>query len=636
MGSAKTACDSCEVKSPSEALYKKLSTGSSGALTATGFLLQFLNLAPQISTSLFVLAIAIGGIYVVRGAFNGLIKQRFLNIEFLVVIATIGALYLGEFGEGAAIVFFFSLAEAFEEFGIARSRKALERLVEKSPKQAVLLDGTEVAVASVTVGTVIAVKPGKMIPLDGKVITGQSAVNEASITGEPLPKEKATGDIVYAGTLNENGYLEIEVTKASQDSTLAKIVKLVEEAQASKTDAEEFIDRFAKFYTPSVAIIALGLFAIPTLVFGGEMAVWLERAITLLVIACPCALVIATPVTVTSALGGASHRGVLIRGGRFLEALGKVKAISFDKTGTLTEGEPRVSDVVAFEGFTEQQVLEDAAGIESYSSHPLSKAILAYAAEKNITPHAMDKYESVKGKGGKAVCTVCEDTEHLIGNLKMLDAHNVSTEEAISKTEQFEKEGKTVVLITEGHTAMGALAITDTIRAVSESVIARLRTYGVEPVMLTGDNQQSGTYVAGKVGITEVYGGLLPEQKVKKIEELKQRYGSVAMVGDGVNDAPSLAIADVGIAMGARGSDVAIETADIALMNDTLESVPETVRLGKRTLATIKINVFLAIASKAAFIVLVALGISNLGIAIAADTGVALLVTLNGLRMFKA
>jgi Cd2+/Zn2+-exporting ATPase len=248
----------------------------------------------------------------------------------------------------------------------------------------------------------------------------------------------------------------------------------------------------------------------------------------------------------------------------------------------------------------------------------------------------MDKYENVKGKGGKAVCTVCEDTEHLIGNLKMLDAHNVSTEEAISKTERFEKEGKTVVLITEGHTAMGALAITDTIRDVSESVIARLRTYGVEPVMLTGDNQQSGEYVAGRVGITEVYGGLLPEQKVKKIEELKQRYGSVAMVGDGVNDAPSLAIADVGIAMGAKGSDVAIETADIALMNDTLESVPETVRLGKRTLATVKVNVFLAIASKAAFIILVAAGISNLGIAIAADTGVVLLVTLNGLRMFKA
>ena len=633
---ASKSCDSCEVESPREDLYKKIATGISGAATAIGFSLQFLGLLPSFQTPLFLLAITVGGIYVVRGAWNGLTKKRFLNIDFLVVVAAIGALYLGEFGEGAAVVFFFSLAEAFEQYGIARSRKALENLVEKSPKLALLADGTEVPVASVTIGTVIAVKPGKLIPLDGKVLKGDSAVNEASITGEPLPQGKTAGDTVYAGTLNENGYLEIEVTKVSTESTLAKIVKLVEEAQDSKTGAEEFIDKFAKYYTPAVAFIALGLFAIPTLFFGGEVTVWLERAITLLVIACPCALVIATPVTVTAALGGASRKGVLIRGGRFLEELGRVKAISLDKTGTLTEGEPRVSDVVAFDGFTEQQVLEDVAGIESYSSHPLSKAILAYAAEKNVSPHAMDKYENVKGKGGKAVCRVCSDTEHLVGNLKMLDAHNVSTEEAIRKTEGFEKEGKTIVLVTEGHTAMGALAITDTIRKTSKEVITSLRKSGVEPVMLTGDNQRSGEYVAKEIGITEVYGGLLPEDKVEKIEELKKRYGSVAMVGDGVNDAPSLAAADVGIAMGARGSDVAIETADVALMNDTLESVPYVMKLGKRTLATVKFNVTVAIASKAAFICLVALGMSNLGIAIAADTGVAILVTLNGLRLFKA
>lgn len=630
------ACDSCATEPSSEGYWKKVATGAAGTATIAGFLLQFSGSLPLLQTPLFLFAIAAGGIFVVRGAWNGLVRQRFLNIEFLVVIATVGALYLGEFGEAAAIVFFFSLAEAFEEYGIARSRKALQNLVEKSPKQALLLNGTDVAVDTVSVGTMIAIKPGKLVPLDGKVVTGQSAVNEASITGEPLPKEKSAGDIVYAGTLNENGYLEVEVTKASSDSTLAKIVKLVEGAQESKTDAEEFIDKFAKYYTPGIAIFALALFAVPTVVFGSEVSVWLERAITLLVIACPCALVIATPVTVTSALGGASHRGVLIRGGRFLEALGKVKAVSFDKTGTLTEGEPRVSDVVAFDGYTERQVIEDAAGIESYSSHPLSRAILAYAAERNIEPHAMSKYENVKGKGGSAACLVCEDSEHLIGNLKMLDAHNVSTEEAVAKTRAFEKEGKTIVLVTEGHKAMGAIAVTDTIREASKLIIASVRKLGVEPVMLTGDNQHSGEYVAGKLGITEVHGNLLPEQKVQKIEELKARYGSVAMVGDGVNDAPSLAAADIGIAMGARGSDVAIETADIALMNDTLESVPDIIRLGKRTLSTVKVNVFLAIASKAAFILLVSVGISNLGIAIAADTGVAALVTLNGLRLFRS
>lgn len=584
---------------------------------------------------LFLSAIAVGGIFVVRGALRGLTRQRFLNIDFLVVIATIGALYLGEFGEAAAIVFFFSLAEAFEEYGIARSRKALEALVEKSPKFATLSDGSEVAVEKITVGTVIAVKPGKLIPLDGEVVKGQSAVNEASITGEPLPKEKTEGDTVYAGTLNENGYLEIRVTKESKNSTIAKIVGLVEEAQKSKTGAEEFIDRFAKYYTPGIAFLALAVFAVPVLFLEGEAALWLERAITLLVIACPCALVIATPVTVTAALGGASRRGVLIRGGRFLEMLGKIRAISFDKTGTLTQGEPRVAAVIAFNGFTEQQVLEDAAGIETYSSHPLSKAILAYATERGVTPHTMEKYENVKGKGGQAVCLVCDDTEHLIGNLKMLDTHNIDTSSVVEKTKKYEEQGMTIVLVTEGHTPMGALAITDTIRSESSAVIERLRALKVTPVMLTGDHQQSADYVAAQVGITEARGDLLPEDKVREMQSLKAKYGSVAMVGDGVNDAPSLAIADVGIAMGARGSDVAIETADVALMNDSLSTVPDMVRLGRRTLSTVKVNVFLAIASKVAFIVLTIFGISSLGIAIAADTGIALLVVLNGLRLFK-
>ncbi|CAN5691804.1 heavy metal translocating P-type ATPase [soil metagenome] len=630
-----SSCDTCEVKPITGPDWRKIGTGYSGIATMLGFLLSYTSLFPQIQIALFLSAIAVGGIFVVRGALRGLTRQRFLNIDFLVVIATIGALYLGEFGEAAAIVFFFSLAEAFEEYGIARSRKALEALVEKSPKFATLSDGSEVAVEKITVGTVIAVKPGKLIPLDGEVVKGQSAVNEASITGEPLPKEKTEGDTVYAGTLNENGYLEIRVTKESKNSTIAKIVGLVEEAQKSKTGAEEFIDRFAKYYTPGIAFLALAVFAVPVLFLEGEAALWLERAITLLVIACPCALVIATPVTVTAALGGASRKGVLIRGGRFLEMLGKIRAISFDKTGTLTQGEPRVVAVIAFNGFTEQQVLEDAAGIESYSSHPLSKAILAYATERGVTPHTMEKYENVKGKGGQAVCLVCDDTEHLIGNLKMLDTHNIDTSSVVEKTKEYEEQGMTIVLVTEGHTLMGALAITDTIRSESSAVIERLRAMKVTPVMLTGDHQQSANYVAAQVGITEARGDLLPEDKVREMQSLKAKYGSVAMVGDGVNDAPSLAIADVGIAMGARGSDVAIETADIALMNDSLSTVPDMVRLGRRTLSTVKVNVFLAIASKVAFIVLTIFGISSLGIAIAADTGIALLVVLNGLRLFK-
>lgn len=630
-----SSCDTCEVQSTTGPDWKKICTAYAGAATIVGFSFEFFNVFPEIQTGLFISAIVVGGIFVVRGAMRGLVRQRFLNIDFLVVIASIGALYLGELSEGAAIVFFFSLAEAFEEYGIARSRKALEALVEKSPKVATLADGRDLPVGDITVGSIVAIKPGALIPLDGEVVKGQSAVNEASITGEPLPKEKTEGDTVFAGTLNENGYLEIRVTKESKNSTIAKIVSLIEEAQKSKTVAEEFIDRFAKYYTPGVAFLAVAVFAVPVLFLGGSSALWLERAITLLVIACPCALVIATPVTITAALGGASRKGVLIRGGRFLEILGKVRAIAFDKTGTLTQGEPQIAAVIAFDGFTEEEVLEDAAGIETYSSHPLSKAIIAYAAERGITPHAMDKYESVKGKGGQAVCITCDNTEHLIGNLKMLDTHNISTAAAVAKTKPYEDQGMTIVLVTEGHTPMGALAITDTIRQESSSVIERLKGMGILPVMLTGDHQQSAGYVAQKIGITEAKGDLLPEDKVREVTALKEKYGRIAMVGDGVNDAPSLAIADAGIAMGARGSDVAIETADIALMNDNITTIPDMIRHGRRAVRTVKVNIFLAVASKVAFIVLTIFGISSLGIAIAADTGIAILVTLNGLRLFR-
>lgn len=628
--------DTCCTPSEKKGIdFKKICTVYAGIAVGLGYVLSWIGYSASITDPIFISAIAIGGIFVVRGAVRGLVRQRFLNIEFLVVIASIGALYLGEFGEGAAIVFFFALAEALEDYGVSRSRKALEALVEKSPKVATRTDGTEVAVDAVTVGTRIAVRPGQLIPLDGTVAKGQSAVNEASITGEPLPKEKLEGDSVYAGTLNENGFLEIEVTKVSTDSTISKIVALVEGAQKSKTTAEEFIDRFAKYYTPGVAILALLIFAVPTLAFGASAVVWLERAITLLVIACPCALVIATPVTVTSALGGASRRGVLIRGGRFLEALGKVRAISFDKTGTLTKGEPRVAEVVVFDGFSEAQILEDAAGIETYSSHPLSKAILDYAKERSIEPHKMERYENVKGKGGKAVCLVCDDREHVIGNLKMLESNNVPTAEVLEKIKSFEEKGMTIVLVAEGNKAMGALAITDSIREASRQVVKDLQAMDVTPVMLTGDHQKSASYVAKEIGIEHAKGDLLPEDKVSEVKALKETYGSVAMVGDGVNDAPSLAVSDVGIAMGAGGSDVAIETADIALMNDNIGVIPDIIRLGKRTLSTVKFNIGIALISKAAFIVLTIVGVSNLSVAIATDTGVALLVVLSGLRLFK-
>lgn len=615
--------------------WRAFATVISGIGTIVGFLLLYSGISESIANILFLTSIFTGGIFVAQGAIKGLTKNRFLNIDFLVVIASIGALYLGELGEASAVIFFFSLAEAFESFGVKRSRKALEELVQNNSKQATLKDGTVLNIDLITINSIVVVKPGDLIPLDGTIVVGTSAINEASITGESLPKDKIVGDTVYAGTINMNGYLEIKVTKASKDSTISKIVELVSGAQKSKTQAEEFIDRFAKYYTPGIAIVALFIFSIPVLFFDGNVSIWLERAITLLVIACPCALVIATPVTVTAALGGASKKGILIKGGKFLELLGKVKAIAFDKTGTLTIGKPVVTDVIVFNGFTEQQLLEDVAGMESFSTHPLAEAIIEYAKKKGITPHQMESYQNIPGKGGKAICKICDDLEHCVGNLKMMDAHNVAISEIIKDTEKLEKEGKTVVLVSEKDTVMGMLGISDTLRDTSTQTIKKLTQEKVSSAMLTGDNVHSASFIAKKLGIQDVFAGLLPEEKVEKIKEFKSKYGIVAMVGDGVNDAPALALSDVGIAMGTKGTDIALETADMVLMSDRIELIPEAIRLGKRTLSTIKINIGMAVGSKLIFVVLAIFGIAHLGIAIAADTGVAILVTLNGLRLFK-
>ncbi len=610
-------------------------TALSGISTGIAFVLSFFPVSGTIITVLYLAGMFLGGIYVVKSAFNGLFKQRFLNIDFLVVIAALGALYIDQLPEAAAVVFFFSLSEALEEYGVARSRKALRALLHKTPKQANLVDGTVMAVDKVSVGARIAVRPGELIPFDGKVVKGDSAVNEATITGEPLPHNKREGDGVFAGTLNENGYLEIEVTRASSDSTFSKIVRLVEAAQKAKAPSQEFIDRFARFYTPAVVILAFGTAVVPPLVLGAPFMDWFTRALVLLVIACPCALVISTPVAITSAIGGASRRGVLIKGGKYLEELQKVKAIAFDKTGTLTVGEPYISEVIILNGFSERQILEDAAGVEQFSSHPLSKSILEFAKEKGIALHPMKDYQNIAGKGGKATCTVCDDQEHCVGNLKLMNTHGVPTEEIAEKTEKLEREGKTIVLVSGGGSLMGIIAIADRIKNETKETVARLAKQGIQSVMLTGDNQHTASFVGKDLGITEAYGDLLPEDKVSKIEELKKKYTTVAMVGDGVNDAPSLALSNVGIAMASRGSDVAIETADIALMNENLLNIPHLVNLGKRTVQTVKQNIGAALIAKVVFVVLAVFGISNLGIAIAADTGVALLVILNSLRLFR-
>jgi len=610
-------------------------TGVSGVALLVGLFFSWIMKDLAVAEAFYFVSIFLGGYFVFIGAVKGLLRQRFLNINFLVVVAAVGAVYINQLAEAAAVVFFFSLAEAFEEFGIERSRRAIEALLKKSPQTAILENGDEVPVEKVKVGDIVIIRPGDIIPMDGKIVKGFSSVDESAITGESIPKDKREGDSVFAGTINQNGYLEIETAKESKDSTFSKIIKMVATAQKSRAPSQAFIDRFAKYYTPVVVTVAVLIATIPPLFFGGVFSDWIYRALVLLVISCPCALVISTPVSIASAIGGASRRGVLIKGGKYLELLGKIKVVAFDKTKTLTLGEPYISDIAVFNGFSEEDVIADAAGIEKFSSHPLSKSILDFAQKRGITPHLMDKYEHVAGKGGRATCSVCDDLEHCVGNLKLVQPDGVLEGEAYEKTEKFEKEGKTVVLVSEGGKLMGALAISDRLRPEAGLAIGKLAGMGIDSVMLTGDNRRAADFVARGTGIKEIYASLLPDEKLQKIEELKKRFGFTAMVGDGVNDAPSLAASTVGIAMAGGGSDVAIETADVALMNDSLLSIPYAIKLGKKSLNTIKWNIGAALAVKAVFLTGAVFGFVHLEAAIAADSGVAILVILNSLRMFN-
>ncbi len=584
---------------------------------------------------LYLISLAAGGIPVAIAAVRKLLKRK-ISISLLVTIAALGALYLGQFAEAAAVMFFFALAEAFEEFGEARSQKAVAALLEKTPKIARMQDGREVPVENVKEGEIIKVLPGDMVPLDGVVIDGESSIDEATITGESVPKEKYKGETVYAGTLNQSGYLEVKVTKISANSTLQKIVTLIKQAQESRPEMQDFLDKFAGYYIPAAIGLAVLVAVVPPVFFGEPFSDWFTRALILLVLACPDALVVSAPVAVAAAIGGASRRGVLIKGGRFLEVLSKTKAIAFDKTKTLTVGTPVVAEVVVLHGASEEDVIGDAAGIEKFSSHPLAKAIEDYAAKKGIKPHKMDKFKNVAGRGGNANCLVCDDKEHAIGNLQHIGASAETCEHVLPEVERLEGMGMTAVLVSEGKKVIGIIGITDELRSDSKSVIDALKKLNVTPVMLTGDNQRAANYIAEKVGINEAYGSLLPEQKSELIIKLQSRYQRVAMVGDGVNDAPSLARADVGIAMGGGGSDVAIETADVTLMNDAIGTIPYLLGVGQQTFRIVRQNVYGSLIVKGIILVLGIAGFIGLSIAVAADAIMAVLVVLNGLRLFNA
>lgn len=567
---------------------------------------------------------------------KALFKLQFSSINLLMTIAVVAAFYLREYPEAAVVIVLYVLGERLEDIGLENSKSALDELVSKAPKTAfVKSENKAVVLNKIAIGTIIQVKPGEMIPLDGKIISGETTVDEAAITGEPIPKDKHPGDTLFAGTLNKNSFIEMETTKLSVDTTFAKIIRLTFEATASKSETQKFIQRFSKFYTPTIIAMAVLLFAIPVFVFQLDFDLWLKQAITLLVIACPCALVISTPVAIYAAIGNASAKGALVKGGKYIEAMAQIKAVALDKTRTITYGQPIVSDIYPLKDTGIEKLLACTAGTELFSEHPLAQAIVTASRAQGFEPHKAEAYKSIMGKGATAKCLVCEDESIFVGKLDFIRESQEITQEAEKIVEQLASEGKTSVVVSFGKGVAGIIGLTDEIKPDSSMAIKQLQAQNIELIMLTGDNQKTALYVAEELGIKKVFGGLLPEDKSAKIKDLLQKYGSVAMVGDGINDAPALALSTVGIAMGAAGSDTAIETANIALMNDKLSLLPFLIRLSRKTLTRIKINTIGAISVKIVFILLAFLGYSNLVLAIAADVGVTLVVILLSLNLMK-
>lgn len=559
------------------------------------------------------------------------------DMHLLMTVAVIGAMAIGEWFEAATVSFLFSLSLALESWSVGRARRAIAALLDLAPPTARVLrpNGLEetVAVNEVRLGNRFIVPAGERIPLDGRVTEGASAVNQAPITGESVPVEKQPGAEVFAGTINGDGTLTIRATKTVEDTTLARIIHMVEEAHAHRAPSEQWVERFARVYTPAVMVLAILIFLLPPIVLGQAWDEWFYRALVLLVIACPCALVISTPVSIVASLTSAARAGVLIKGGRFIEIPAQLQAIAMDKTGTITSGEPEVVQVIPLGNHTEAELLSRATALEARSMHPLARAIRRYAERQGITPAPATDVQVLKGKG---LTGIFDGEPFWLGSHRYVVERDQDAPELARQAAALEADGKTVVVIGNRRHVCGLVAVADTVRPGAREIIRQLHDAGIaHVVMLTGDNRTTAEAIARQVGIDEVHAELLPENKVNKLEEIIMRYGTVAMVGDGVNDAPALARANLGIAMGAIGSAAAIETADIALMTDDISKLYWLVRHSRRTLAIIRQNVTFALAVKAAFVVLTFVGMASLWAAIAADTGASLLVVLNGLRLLK-
>lgn len=570
---------------------------------------------------------------------KGLLALRKLNLDmnFLMSTAVLGAVLIGQWLEAGVVIVLFAIAELLESYSLARSNRAVHALLELSPQRAVIRrDGQEISVEidEIRIGDIVLVRPGETIPVDGVVSTGSSSVNQANITGESIPVPKSPGKDVYAATINGDGYLEIETVKNHEDFKLNKIIRLVEEARSKRAPSQNFVNRFSAIYTPIVTALAVIVAVIPPLVFGAVWVEWIYRALTLLVIACPCALVISTPVTVVSALTNAARNGVLIKGGIFIENLHKMRSAAFDKTGTLTDGVLSVSGIRAFSGANEDNILQLAASLEKKSGHPIAAAIVKSAEERGISFLPVDDFFSIPGKG--ALGRIDGD-RIVVGNEALMREQGFIKEDSGDLGNNLDDGSKTIIMVGTEKDLLGAIMISDSLRPESAPAIEELKPLGVaHSVLITGDNSGSAKKAGNKAGIEEIRAELLPEEKVTAIEDLKKEYGSVAMIGDGVNDAPALASADIGIAMGAIGSDVALETADIALMSDDLLKIPWAFRLSRKAYRIIVANISMAIAIKAIFIGLASTGLATLWMAVFADMGVSLMVIVNGMRALRS
>ncbi len=593
---------------------------------------------PLVSIVFYICAIVAGAWFVVPKAVFAAKKLR-PDMNLLMVVAIIGAMILSEWFEGAMVSFLFALSLLLEHWSVERSRRAIGSLLEMAPKTARLRDSQsgqvrQVPVEDIAVDATVIVRPGEKIPLDGKVTSGSTTVNQAPITGESMPVRKIVGDDVFAGTINQDGAIEIEATKAASDTTLARIIHMVEEAQSRRAPSQQWVDKFAYYYTPAMMILAMAIAVLPPLLFSADWSVWIYRGLVILVIACPCALVIATPVSIVSALTASARNGVLIKGGVFIEIVGHLKAIALDKTGTLTFGRPEVQEVIPLNNHTTEQLLATAAALEANSEHPLAKAILQKAESQNIAVKAAEDFQAIKGKGAEGRI---DGRLFWIGSHRLMHERGEDTPDVHKKVLEFEDAGHTAVAIGNDEHVCGIISIADSVRPQANNAISAIKKAGVEQiVMLTGDNSGTAKAIADKIGIDDYKAELLPEDKVNAIKSLLNEYGQVAMVGDGINDAPALATATCGIAMGAMGTDAALETADIALMSDEIEKIPWLIYKSRNTLKIIKQNIAFSLGLKLLFITLTLFGLASLWMAIAADTGATLLVTFNALRLLKA